>query len=198
MSDLTRFPSSVIDSSADEAKLVARAKEDRQAFAPIYRRYVEPVYRYCYYRLGSRKAAEDATSQVFAKALAALPSHRQERSFRSWVFAIAHNVVADIYRDQQPDQGLEAAARVADAGPSPEDLAVAGEAREAVHRLLSRLPTNQRQVLELRLAGLTGIEIAEVLGRTPAAVKIARVRAHARIRELMGQAKPGQEANHAT
>jgi hypothetical protein len=50
------------DASAapDEAALVARAQADRHAFAPLYARYLDPVYRYCYRRLGSKEAAEDA------------------------------------------------------------------------------------------------------------------------------------------
>ena len=85
----------------DDAALVARAKADPRAFAPLYRRYVDPVYRYCYRRLGNREAAEDATSLVFARALAVLPKCRDE-TFRSWLFAIAHNVIANDLRDQRP------------------------------------------------------------------------------------------------
>src|SRR3954447_12702789 len=81
----------------DEVSLVARAQEDRRAFAPLYVRYADPIYRYCFHRLGTRQAAEDATSLVFEKAIAKLPSFRQQ-SFRSWLFSIAHNVIVDNYR----------------------------------------------------------------------------------------------------
>ncbi len=53
-----------------DSALVAAARADRRAFAPLYNRYVDPVYRYCLRRLGDRAAAEDATSQVFSKGLA--------------------------------------------------------------------------------------------------------------------------------
>lgn len=85
-----------------DSVLVAAAQADRQAFAPLYDRYLDPVYRYCLRRLGSREAAEDATGQVFAKALAALPGYR-DRSFRGWLFTIAHNVVGDAFRRPPPD-----------------------------------------------------------------------------------------------
>ncbi len=55
----------------DDADLVAQAQLDRQAFAPLYARYADPVYRYCYRRLGHPEVAADATSQTFARALAA-------------------------------------------------------------------------------------------------------------------------------
>src|SRR5687767_10813554 len=92
----TRLPTLIMADADDglpasaetEANLIARAAHDAQAFAFLYRRYLDPVYRYCYHRLGSKEAAEDVTSQVFSKALGALSTYRGERPFRSWLFAI--------------------------------------------------------------------------------------------------------------
>jgi RNA polymerase sigma-70 factor, ECF subfamily len=168
----------------DDAELVARAQADRQAFAPLYRRYLDPVHRYCYRRLGSREAAEDATSLVFTKAFASLPAYRAG-SFRSWLFAIAHHVITDDLRTRRVVAELDAAVEVADREPTPEEAAVTADATAAVVRLLAHLSPGQRRVVELRLAGLTGREVAEVLGCSLGAVKIAQVRAYARLRELL-------------
>lgn len=184
------------DAAEDETELVARAKRDRAAFAPLYVRYFDRVYRYCYRRLGNQDAAAEATSQVFAKALAALPGCRAA-SFRSWLFAIAHNVVADEYRSRRPDQSLEAAADLPDAGPSPEDLALAAEERRSLQALLARLPPDQRRVVELRLVGLTGHEIGRVLGRSRSAVDAAQFRAVVRLRALLGVGVRSKEARDA-
>ena len=172
-----------------DAALVARAKADRQAFAPLYARYADPVYRYCARRLGNPEAAADATSQIFAKAMVALPGCRED-AFRSWLFAIAHNVLVDTYRAHHDHQPLEAAALVPDAAASPEDEALAAEARHEIVRLLARLPADQRRVVELRLAGLSGNEIGAVLGRTRGSVDTLQFRAVARMRALLGVAKP--------
>jgi DNA-directed RNA polymerase specialized sigma24 family protein len=59
-----------------------------------------------------------------------------------------------------------------------------------VRALLAQLPPDQRQILELRLAGLTGPEIAAALGRSLGAVKIAQVRAFARLRATLDPAGP--------
>jgi RNA polymerase sigma-70 factor (ECF subfamily) len=181
-------PSSVQASpggSAGDDELVARAQHDRRAFAPLYARYLDAVHRYCYRRLGSREAAEDATSLVFAKALASLPGYR-DGSFRGWLFAIAHHVVADDLRARRPHAALDAAEDLPDAAASPEELALAAEERCAVRELLARLPAEQRQIVELRLAGLNGPEIAAVSGRSLAAVKVGQFRAYARLRVLLG------------
>jgi len=86
-----------LEDERDDAILVAEAKRDRRAFAPLYRRYVDRVYRYCDRVLGDRELAEDAASLVFTKALAGLP-HCRGAAFRSWLFAIAHNVIVDAQR----------------------------------------------------------------------------------------------------
>ena len=178
-----------------DAVLVARARADSRAFAALYRRYVDPIYRYCYRRLGSREVAEDATSLVFAKALAALPTCRDE-SFRAWLFAIAHNVVANDLRAARQDRPLETVAPVPDGGAGPEEAAIAGEARATVLGLLPLLPADQRRVLELRLAGLSGPEIAEVLGRSHGSVRVAQYRAIARLRVLLGVESGSEEEDH--
>ena len=172
----------------DDARVIALAKSDPRAFAPLYARYFDPVYRYCYRRLGHPEAAADATAQVFAKALAALPRYREDApSFRSWLFAIAHNVIADDLRARRPVAPIDEAARLAATEPSPEEAALANETGCMVQALLAQLPPDQRQILELRLAGLTGPEIAAALGRSLGAVKIAQVRAFARLRAAMDQ-----------
>jgi RNA polymerase sigma-70 factor, ECF subfamily len=168
---------------SEDARLVALAKSDPRAFAPLYARYFDPVYRYCFRRLGQPEAAADATAQVFTKVLAALPGYREDApSFRSWLFAIAHNVITDDLRARRPVAPIDAAAHIAAADPSPEEVVLTDETGSQVHALLSSLPADQRQILELRLAGLTGPEIAATLGRSLGAVKIAQVRAFARLR----------------
>ena len=180
----------------DDAVLVALAKRDYQAFAPLYLRYADPVYRYCYRRLGNSEAAADATSQVFAKALAALPGCR-ETAFRAWLFAIAHNILIDTYRARSPDAPLDTAMEVIDPAPSPEDLALVAEERGRVRRLLGQLTADQRQVVELRLAGLTSNEIGAVLGRSRAAVDGIQFRAVGGLRALLGPGERSTEGRDA-
>lgn len=47
-----------------------------------------------------------------------MPRYR-DRSFRSWLFTIAHNAIADSYRSQRADTPLAAATHLADATPTP-------------------------------------------------------------------------------
>jgi RNA polymerase sigma-70 factor (ECF subfamily) len=169
--------------TADDAELVAAARVHPAAFAPLYRRYIRPIYGYCRHRLSSRELAEDATGRVFAHALAALPGFRGG-SFRAWLFAIAHNEVAAVYRTRW-EAPLEIAMGIHDPRPSPEEEAERSEARRQLKALLGQLPPSERRVVELRLAGLSGAEIAQALGRSRGAVDVAQSRAVSRLRALL-------------
>src|SRR5688572_27352568 len=169
----------------DDAALLAAAKADRRAFGLLYARYVGNVYRFCDRRLGDPAAAEDATSQVFLRALAALSTCRDDR-FAPWLFAIARNVVADTFRRGRPVAPLAVAGEVVDPAVGPEEAALIADDRRSLHALLIHLTPDQRRVVELRLAGLTGPEIAEALGLSHAAVKVHQFRAVARLRAALG------------
>lgn len=193
----------------EDERLVDLARQDRTAFASLYRRYVVPIHRYCARRLGSREAAEDATSLVFAKALASLPNYRAGpgHSFRAWLFTIAHHVVADSHRAARPALPLADAGDIPDPAPRPEEAALLSEERRSVRALLIHLPPAERQVIELRLAGLTGREIAAVLDKRQNAVDVAQFRAIRRLRAVLAvgtgsqvndvaSSGPVEEANH--
>jgi RNA polymerase sigma-70 factor (ECF subfamily) len=174
----------VLGEASDES-LIVLALTDRAAFGVLYDRYLGPVYRYCYGRLGDREQAEDATSLVFSRALAALPTQRGP-SVRSWLFAIAHNVVLNSRRDGHFHRRLDEAFDIADPSPDLEHLAEASERRRSVAEALAQLPDEQRRVVELRLTGMTGPEIAAAIGRSHDSVRTTQRRALAQLRLLLG------------
>ena len=165
---------------------VRLAKDDNQAFETLYRNHVDAVYRYCFRRVSSSEAAADLTSQIFIKAFTSLQNCDENR-FRSWLFTIAHNALIDEFRGKRPHESLDAAVELMSSDPSPEEHVLQNEERLNVMRLLSFLTQDQRQVVELRLAGLNGNEIAEVLGRSRGSVDTAQSRAISRLRNVLKQ-----------
>lgn len=160
----------------------------RDAFGILYDRYLTGVYGYCHRLLGDREAAQDANSTVFIKALANLPHYRVSEkpgSFRSWLFTIAHNVIADELRARRGTAPLEAAAWIADPSPSPEEQALRADQRQRVTELLPRLSPDQAEVIALRLSGLNAAEIGEVLGRPRNAIDGIHHRALLRLQALV-------------
>ena len=195
-----------------ELAIVEDAKVDPLAFAPLYEHYAPIVYHYCLRRLSHTEAAADATAIVFTKAIAALPKftpdpRREGSTFRSWLFAIAHNLVIDAHRTRCETASLDDVAghhALRDPARSPEEQAIASEQRRALVAAISTLTDGQRQVVELRLAGLTGPEIAATLNLHLSAVKSAQFRAYTRLRDLLGDAlefdhptTPAGETDHA-
>ncbi|HEY4579705.1 MAG TPA: sigma factor [Candidatus Acidoferrales bacterium] len=68
-------------SGDDIAALVESARCDPAAFAGLYDRYVQPVYRYVRSRVGGAQEAEDLTAQTFLAALESLPRYRHTGRF---------------------------------------------------------------------------------------------------------------------
>jgi RNA polymerase sigma-70 factor (ECF subfamily) len=181
-----------IAATREPVRVTPLASAEAPEFVALYHRYLAPIYQYCYRRLPTAEDAEDATSLIFAKALVDLAHQREPGAQRSWLFAIAHNVVADHYRARRPTLILEAAAEVPDTASVEAHLVD----DDALRTLLAQLPADQARILELRLAGLTGPEIARVLGKSATAVKVAQFRAYARLRQLLSPSGSGTEGRH--
>jgi RNA polymerase sigma-70 factor (ECF subfamily) len=160
-------------------------------FASVYEAFAGPVLRYCQVRIASPAEAEDAAAQVFTKALAAYPPDNRD-SVRSWLFAIAHNVVANHYRAtsaRAPARPLDEALSIPDQQVTPDEIVMKREERARLLDAIAELTAEQRQVVELRLAGLTGLEIAEATGRSHAAVKMLQYRAISHLRVVLALAE---------
>jgi RNA polymerase sigma-70 factor (ECF subfamily) len=175
----------VAKSAVSDEQLVASGEP--AVFAQLYDRYVDGIYRYCRLRLPTAQEAEDATAMVFEKAFAAFPP-APTGTFRAWLFTIAHNVVVSFYRTRSRrghHASLDEALHLADPGSTPEEDVVLADEQQRLYQALARLPDDQRRVVELRLAGLLGAEIAEVLHRSPAAVRQLQFRAMQRLRTML-------------
>jgi RNA polymerase sigma-70 factor, ECF subfamily len=183
-------PDRPIPDGQPDAVLVAHTRADRDSFAALYDRYFDAIYRYCFVRLGSAERAEDAAHQVFVRALEAVDRYREVGRFRSWLFTIAHNVVATELTARSPGGSPEMMIHVVDPAAGPEAAALAAVELHALRAALTQLPADQRQAIELRLAGLTGREIAHELGRSHEAIKMLQHRALAHLRAALAAREP--------
>ncbi len=152
---------------ADERLLVQAAQSDPSRFSELYELHFERVYAYVVRRVRDRDIAEDLTSDVFHKALAALVQFDWRGiPFGAWLFRIAANVVADRWKqasrevlEDPPEASVEV------------DLAEV-EHRARLFRMVDELPADQCRVLKMRFAeGKSIREIAQDIGRTEGAVK---------------------------
>ena len=177
---------------ADEARVIAAALLDPAAFAPLYVQHAPDIYRFCYVRLELRDAADDLTARVFTRAIERLHQYRPKpgATFRSWLFAIARNMLADEWRRRRdirllPDQ----VDLTHDDYPGPEAVAIHRSEMDRLRAVLASLPDRQQDVIELRMIGFSSPEIADALGISIAAVKSAQSRAYRTLKEKLSETK---------
>jgi RNA polymerase sigma-70 factor (ECF subfamily) len=180
-----------------ERLLVERARTDAAAFAALYDRYVQCVYRYAFRRIGSHADAEDLTAQTFQRVLEALP-HYESRGlpFGAWLFRIAHNQLIDRYRTRGRAVSLSQTQQSDDLpdteGARPEKPLEEREELDAAWRAVERLPALQRRAVVLRFGhDLSHAEIGPIIGRSEAATKQLVYRALKTLRKrLQPEGKP--------
>jgi RNA polymerase sigma-70 factor (ECF subfamily) len=144
---------------------------EESALAQVYDIYARPVYRYHYSRVGNAADAEDLTSQTFMAVLEALPRYQHRGRFTAWMFQIARNKAMDHFRRNH---------KLSDLSESLADT-VQASALEAVYQkesfarlkaLMRMLNDDERELLRLRYtAGLSFVQIGQLLGRTEDAVR---------------------------
>jgi RNA polymerase sigma-70 factor (ECF subfamily) len=177
--DFTQATEPALAALVDEA-LAVRARDDAQAFAVIYDRYVDRVYRYVRYRTADPRDAEDLTSEVFVRALGAIGRYAPRAPFYSWIYRIAHNAVVDHHRARRDQASFDEMADVPDGHPAadPEGHAVAIDRRERMRRAIGHLSDEQQEILVLRfIEGLSPMEVAVVVGKHASAVRDIQFRA---------------------
>ncbi len=176
----------------DDELLAAAAAGDRKAFEAFVERHQAPTFRYLRGLAADVADAEDALQETFLAAWRHATTYRGGPSARGWVFTIARNALRRAHRRHagEPErfEPLDELGLRAGWG-RPDDLLDRLADRELIARALERVPPGRREVLLLRdVEGMTGSEVAEVLGISVPAMKSrlhrARLELVAGLREL--------------
>lgn len=159
----------------DEPTLVEQARQDPEAFGELYRRNVDRIYTYIFYRVGNTADAEDLTARTFYQALSHLSRYQDQGiPFVAWLYRIAHNLVANHHRARGywKTTSLEDVELPAGAKDNPERVALANERRRALWAAISRQPEDRQRLLILKFADrLSNEEIGRLMGRTESSIK---------------------------
>ncbi|HXF86498.1 MAG TPA: RNA polymerase sigma factor [Anaerolineales bacterium] len=157
----------------DETELARQAISDAEAFAELYRRHVTRVYRYHIAHTGNIKDAEDLTSQTFLAALEGIRSFRGDAPFAAWLMGIASRRRALFFRGRRHEVPLEAALHLPHPAPPTDKAAALHLQIETVARTLRQISPDRAEAIILHFfGGLKHAEVANVLGRSEAAVKM--------------------------
>ena len=168
---------------------VRQAQEgDASAVEVLYKQHVEAIYRYIYYRVSSQRDAEDLTAEVFVRMVEGLPAYRFTGApFESWLYRIASSRVIDFHRRnrRRPESDLDES--LADSSTHPEEQILQNQEIETLRAALRQLTDDEQSLLILRFVEhRSHIDVAEILGKTPAAVKAMQHRALIRLASLLG------------
>jgi len=171
----------VWETTPDET-LALKASHDRQAFAELYRRYVDPIYRYMRYQVPESEA-HDLTAQVFFHAYRACDQFRGESPYKAWLFRIARNTMLTWRRSRDripvPVPDLP---DIPDGGPDTGELVAAAQRHRELWEVVQTLSPAERELLTLRFVeDLQPKEIAQVTGHSAGTI---RVRIHRVLRRL--------------
>lgn len=172
----------------EDAALLAQARAfDPKALAHIHDSYYPPLYRYIMLRVSDREIAEDLTSEVFTRLLAALRKGTAPQStLRGWLYGVAANVVADHQRVAYRVTHTELDETVVSLSAGPAERIEATLTREALLQAVQDLTEDQQQVIALRYGSELPIrEVADALGKTEGAVKQLLARAVTRLSKTM-------------
>ena len=164
---------------------LARARDgDERAFALLWRDLNPALLRYL--RVLAPGSAEDTTAEVWVDVCRGLGRFRgPESSFRAWVFTVARMRAVDAGRQAARRPVRPVPPELLPDRPGPDDTAEAAVEAQATHdalALIATLPPAQAEVVMLReIAGLDAVQVAEIVGKRPGAV---RVLAHRGLRRL--------------
>ncbi len=184
----------------DDKQLVAQyGKGDEDALATLIRRHIKPVYNFIYRFTGNAHDAEDIVQEAFVKVWRNINKYRPDESFKTWLFAIAHNTAIDLLRkkkhlvfsDFENSEGenflLET---LADPEAPPDEVIATLEEKKMVEGLLSQLPLLYREVLVLRYQDdFTFKEIGAILHKPLDTVKSQHRRALIVLKKLIDAPK---------
>ena len=171
--------------SAITLRLVQRAQTgDAAAFGELYDRYLDLVYRYIYYRVGSTHVAEDLTSETFLRALRRIGSFTwQGRDVGAWFVTIARNLIADHYKSSRyrlelSSDDVTAVSESRHTAESPENAVLEGMQNKVLLLAVKQLGPEQQECIVLRfLQGLSVAETAQAMGKNDGAIKALQYRA---------------------
>ncbi len=173
--------------TSDETYVAQFKSGESTAFGVLYDRYAEKIYRFVYYKIFNKEVAEDIVSDVFYKALERIDSYNPEKGvFSAWLYRIARNTVIDKYRTKKTTIDIE---DIFDLGESDrlEEKLDAEATLEKVSKYLKTLNPKQREIVTLRVwEELSYKEIADIVGSTENAVKMAFSRTIREVRENFG------------
>jgi RNA polymerase sigma-70 factor, ECF subfamily len=176
----------------DFAAVLAAAQDGSEdAFSVLWREANPALLRYL--RVVAPDAAEDVAAETWVQVVRGLGKFTgDEAAWRAWLFTTARRRLLDQarLRKRHPAEPLdEISPADVPRSPDAEQIAMDNLATESAVALLSQLPVQQAEAIMLRVvAGLDTEVVAEMLGRSPGAIRVAAHRGLKKLQSLLSGA----------
>jgi RNA polymerase sigma-70 factor, ECF subfamily len=171
----------------DEELLGRVAGGDEKALAELYDRFSRVTYGLAVRVLRDRALAEDAVQEAFLAVWRTAASFDARRgSASTWVLTLVHRRAVDLVRREERRRADPLDDVPVGSGEATDETAEVREQRRAVQAALAKLPTDQREALELAYyGGLSQSELAEKLGVPLGTVKSRMFAGLSKLRDLL-------------
>lgn len=177
----------------EEKLLLYRTKRnDKQAFIKAYDLYIDQLYRFIYFKVGSREEAEDLCSAVFLKTWNYILDNgiKNEKTLKALLYKIARNLIIDHYRKVKGKENVSldngAGAQIMDEAPAAGQNVDLKIDLMVLETKLPELKDEYREIIILRFINELSIkEIAEILNKSKGNVRVLIFRALNALKELM-------------
>ena len=168
---------------SDEKLVSLYASGENVAFDVLLQRHQGRIFSYILNVVKDKDVADDLFQETFVKAIVTINQGRyvENGKFAAWITRIAHNLIIDYYRQEKSlaqiscdNEDVDILNRKELSEETIEDSIVRRQILSDVKRLVSALPSSQREVLEMRyymnmsfkeIAETTGVSINTALGR---------------------------------
>ena len=164
-----------MEAISDQSAIEQAVSGSQEAFSILYERYVNRIYNYIFYRVGNAHDAEDITARVFYRAMGSITRYDYRGlPFSAWLYRIAHNLVANWYRDnaRKKEVLLEEVGQFQQRSEHLEVAMVQSQENEILMKAIRSLPAERQQLIILKLVeDLSNQEIGEIMGKSEGAIK---------------------------
>lgn len=188
-----------MNSLTDNALMLKVKAGDLDKMGLLFERYHRPLFGYLYHVTGKTHVSEDLVQSVFYRMLKYRHTFTEEGEFRSWMYHLARNVLADHVRKNKQMASYDDVANWAEivgGGTSADESLEKDQEMTMLHLALGKLSLENRELLVMsRFQELKYIEIAQLLKTTEGAVKVRIHRALKELKEIFFQLEKGLKAH---
>jgi RNA polymerase sigma-70 factor (ECF subfamily) len=168
---------------SDEQLVTEYIAGAESALEELVSRYQQKVFSYILMVVHNRELAEDLFQDTFIKVVNTLRTgnYREEGKFSQWIMRISRNLIIDHFRKSQKmsfvdnnNNGTDLMDLFSEKSMSVEQTIITNQIHDTVRYLVTLLPEEQREVLNMRLykemsfkeiADVTNVSINTALGR---------------------------------